>query len=67
MEMDEPHIWGGSAGTPNKWLKMRCDYFFVGNFWATDSYNNHGGATTAGVNEPVVQPDGPSAGDYGRS
>jgi len=61
----KPQYTGGAAGWPNKWLKMKAFYCTQGSFWATDSYHNHGGPTTDGADEPVVQPDGPSAGDYG--
>ncbi len=57
--------YGGSAGWPNKWRKMRANYCFAAGFSTLDWYQNHGGPTTAGANAPVVQPDSPSAEDYG--
>ena len=59
--------WGGAAGWPNKWVKIKAHYCTEANIWVTDSYSNHGGPTTAGANAPVVQPDAPSPGDYGSS
>jgi hypothetical protein len=56
---------GGAAGWPNKWLKIKAHYCTEAAVWVTDSYNNHGGPTIAGNNASVVQPDTPSAGDYG--
>ncbi len=69
LGISKTYYKGGSAGQPSQWLKMRCNYWGwpinQAAWFATDSYHNHGGATTAGVNEPVVQPDGPLPGDYG--
>jgi len=59
-------FYGGAAGRPSKWRKMKCHYCLAGNFWATDDYSKHGGPTTKGADKPVVQPDAPAASDYGR-
>ncbi|MBE0535829.1 MAG: hypothetical protein IH624_09180 [Phycisphaerae bacterium] len=65
LNQSRSQYWGGSAGWPNKWRKMRADYCFSAGFSTLDWYNNHGGPTTAGSNAPVVQPDAPAPGDYG--
>ena len=62
--------YGGSAGTPNKWIKMRCDYWPVvngGAYWKTESYEwvGDGTGTKNGSNAAVPRADSPSASDYG--
>jgi hypothetical protein len=57
--------YGGSAGWPNKWLRLTANYCFSAGFSYIDTYNNYGGPTTSGANAAVVQPDAPAPGDYG--
>ncbi|UCG47655.1 MAG: hypothetical protein JSU94_19495 [Phycisphaerales bacterium] len=67
QRLDQPwktKYYGGAAGWPNKWLKMKAHYCFTAGFSITASYNDLG-PTVAGADALVVQPDAPSAGDYG--
>lgn len=67
---DRPRTYdykGGNAGTPNKWLKMKADYGWLGlikNFYETDSYKNYTPytGTIAGTNQSILYAYGSTAG-----